>query len=188
LLNSESANEVPFTIKYYDSQNKGLSYRFWDEPNDDYEVKGPLGKGLELSESSTGTHVIFTAGTGVLCFIDLIARLALQNMGIIDKIDGAEKLSDDFKLVLYVSFRNANEAVCLELCEALQNMNKALGKNNFELNVRLSTDSNRRWDEHFIRSKIGEHHQGLKKIWVCGPPVMNETFDKTLEGLANENF
>jgi len=39
LLNTEPTNKVPFTIKYYDSQNKGLSYRFWEEPQtNQYEI------------------------------------------------------------------------------------------------------------------------------------------------------
>ena len=28
-----------------------------------------------------------------------------------------------------------------------------------------------------------QYVDSLKKIWVCGPPMMNETFDKTLEKL-----
>ena len=28
-----------------------------------------------------------------------------------------------------------------------------------------------------------QYVDSLKKIWVCGPPLMNETFDKALEKL-----
>jgi len=82
--------------------------------------------------------MVFAAGTGILCFADIVAHLAYKNMGVLDKIEGAQKLPDDFKLVLYVSFRSQQESCCLEMCEALKNMNQALGKDNFELHVRLS--------------------------------------------------
>jgi hypothetical protein len=42
-------------------------------------VSGPFGKGLIQKEE--GTHIAFAAGTGVLCFVDLVAYLALKNLG-----------------------------------------------------------------------------------------------------------
>jgi Na+-transporting NADH:ubiquinone oxidoreductase subunit NqrF len=37
-----------------------------------------------------------------------------------------------------------------------------------------------RWDNDYIKSQIESLAKpgDLKKIYVCGPPVMNETFDK----------
>jgi len=68
-----------FTIKNY-NQPKGLSFRFFsDENQHNFEVSGPFGKGLIQAEE--GTHIAFAAGTGVLCFVDLVAHLALKNLG-----------------------------------------------------------------------------------------------------------
>lgn len=39
-------------------------------------VKGPLGMGLSVDPD--GHNVIFTAGTGILCFLDLVAFMILQ--------------------------------------------------------------------------------------------------------------
>jgi hypothetical protein len=36
-----------------------------------------MGKGLMLNQYSKGLHIAFAAGTGVLVFIDLVARLIL---------------------------------------------------------------------------------------------------------------
>ena len=41
--------------------------------NTRFEIKGPIGKGLEVSR--TGVHIAFAAGTGVLCFVDLVATI-----------------------------------------------------------------------------------------------------------------
>jgi NAD(P)H-flavin reductase len=43
------------------------------------EVSGPFGKGLEVT--SDGIHIAFAAGTGVLTFMDLVAQIALFNLG-----------------------------------------------------------------------------------------------------------
>jgi len=62
-----------------------------------------MGKGLGLSKESKGTHVAFAAGTGLLPFIDMVARLAMSMMYL---VPGPECFDPDFKLILYVSFRN----------------------------------------------------------------------------------
>jgi hypothetical protein len=36
-----------------------------------YEITGPYGLGLELNETSNGTHYVICNGTGVLPFLDL---------------------------------------------------------------------------------------------------------------------
>jgi NAD(P)H-flavin reductase len=66
-----------FTIKNY-QQAKGLSFRFFSDQEQNFEVCGPYGKGLIKKEE--GTHIAFAAGTGVLCFVDLVAYLALKNL------------------------------------------------------------------------------------------------------------
>lgn len=63
-----------FTIKDYKSA-AGLSTKFFDRfAEGTYQVKGPLGKGLLGSEG--GLHVAFAAGTGILTFMDLVAKIA----------------------------------------------------------------------------------------------------------------
>ena len=37
-----------------------------------------MGKGLMVEKDKT--HIVFAAGTGVLCFVDLVAQLALANL------------------------------------------------------------------------------------------------------------
>lgn len=48
-----------------------------------YEIKGPMGKGLGLTTDSKGVHMAFSAGTGILVFVDLFARLLLSSLEII---------------------------------------------------------------------------------------------------------
>ena len=60
-----------------------------------------MGRGLGLDKQSTGTYFAFSAGTGVLVFVDLVARIAL---GILNLIPEDQKLHKDFKLVLFASY------------------------------------------------------------------------------------
>jgi len=65
-------------------------------------VTGPLGKGLGLTPASKGVHIAFSAGTGILPYVDMVAKLLLQEMGQLSKED--EPFHKDFKLVMYVGF------------------------------------------------------------------------------------
>ena len=42
-----------------------------------------MGRGLGLDENSQGVHLAFAAGTGVLVYIDLVARMVLSNLKLI---------------------------------------------------------------------------------------------------------
>ena len=80
--------------------------------NDTFLVKGPMGKGLGLSRETKGTHVAFAAGTGILVFVDLIAKLALGETDVIPMVD---RMDPDFKLVLFASFPKREESIALDL-------------------------------------------------------------------------
>ena len=88
---------------------------------------------------------------------------------------------DQFHFHLYVSFPRRSDAVALELFEALDAYCKRQNLLNFKLFVRLSQEkvNPERWDENFIRQEIHKiGAKNIKRVWVCGPPVMNETFDR----------
>lgn len=119
LCNSRDANVVNVTVKNYQLQH-GLS-RLLHRPASEqskYYIKGPMGKGLGLHPQTTGTHIAFAAGTGILVFIDMIARIAL---GLLEAVPHTERLNKDFKLELYYSIRSSSDGICLELLLALQN-------------------------------------------------------------------
>ena len=85
-----------------------------DLDGNEFIVKGPIGKGLLVE--NTGQHIIFAAGTGILCYIDLVAMLAMHYLGVIDEVDPTDERLDieEFKLTLYVSFRSKIESVARE--------------------------------------------------------------------------
>lgn len=98
------------------------------EPEQIFNFKGPLGKGLGIRPS--GVHMAFTAGTGILVFVDLVAHLIRKNLNLLPTEEHSQ-LSTDFKFVLYCSFPNKEESIALELVEGLAELTKKLGFSNF---------------------------------------------------------
>lgn len=75
--------------------------------------------------------------------------------------------------------------MALELFEAFEAYCRRENNNSFHLHLRLSQEkvNPQRWNEQFIRQEIGKFgFKNIQKVWVCGPPVMNETFDQVLSG------
>jgi len=183
LLNTADGNTMVFTIKNY-KKTGGLSYRFFEtDQRAEYEIKGPMGKGL--APESKGIHLAFAAGTGNLCFVDMIAHIALAELGLLTDEDNLNGRIDTqgFQMHLYASFPSKAEAVAWDLCESLDTLCKQKGSKSFELHPRLSKEkiNTARWNEPWIEKTLTSYPAAdVQRMWVCGPPVMNETFDRTL--------
>jgi len=61
-----------------------------------------MGKGLDIAK--TGTHIAYTAGTGILIFIDLVAHLVRKNCGLLSQEEDEMLGLKNFKFVLFSSF------------------------------------------------------------------------------------
>ena len=73
-----NTEDLCLTIKNYHTHN-GLSKFIYNDiatMKEIYEIKGPMGLGLSLKP--TGKHIAYTAGTGVLAFMDLVAYLLIR--------------------------------------------------------------------------------------------------------------
>lgn len=181
LLQEKPTNMLTITSKNYKQAN-GVSMRLNESTVDNYEIQGPMGKGLGIERS--GTHVAYTAGTGILVFLDLVAYLIRRNLGLMSESEAAQIDDKDFKFIFYASFPSKEEGIALDMCEGLGALCKQHSIANFEFHLRLSNQSKERWNNDFIEKSLKPHSGNLKKVWVCGPPKMNEDFDKCLGKLA----
>jgi NAD(P)H-flavin reductase len=161
-------------------------------------MKGPMGTGLQVDK--TGIHIAFTGGTGSLLFLDLVAHLVRKNLKMLNREEDKMLDSHSFKFIFFMSFQSRDESCGLELCEGLRDICKQYSLDNFELYVRLSNlKQDPRWDHDFINQTIEKYDKSgyakaddlsetnwspIRKIWVCGPPAMNEMFDRSLEVLG----
>lgn len=165
LLDGKAQNYASFTIKNY-KQMFGVSFRFFEIPEGqgDFELMGPLGKGLQ--PKMHGTHIAFAGGTGALTFMDLVGAIARHNLGLEQptdrkslsdsQVEDEDVLGHDFKFILYVSFPARSESVGLELCEALHKWCEEQKMHNFELVVRLSKEkvNAERWSQDWIEKTL----------------------------------
>lgn len=165
-----TGNEIAPDGKAVSSGKDGMFY-----------IKGPMGRGLQMKPD--GQHVAFCAGTGVLVFLDLVSQLLLLN--IFKKQgkaipSGMDYFQPGFKFHLYVAFQDRKQSIGLDLIEALVDINKELGCDNFELTLRMADGKGTkqpRWNPEYVESELGKYAGQLKKVWVCGPPSLNQMFD-----------
>ena len=91
---------------------------------------------------------------------------------------------DNFKLILHSSFASKSEAIGLELIDALAHLCNSQDKYKhlFEHHSRIAYDDSMqklpRWDCNFSLNK--HVYESARKIWVCGPPLMLEYFDRAV--------
>ena len=83
------------------------------------------------------------------------------------------------------------EYVCgLDICEALVKVNRKLGFKNFNLSVRVSKrhdgEKDQTWDQEYIERKLNKYQGSIMRVWVNGPPLMNESFDRAFEVLSKK--
>jgi len=101
-----------------------------------------------------------------------------------------KQLKDDFVFLFYVSMLSMDQEIGLNICEALQKVNKKLQETNFKLTVRISKrwDGFRGeiWDQKFVDDNLSPYAGNIRKVWISGPPGMNETLDKSFEKLATK--
>lgn len=155
----EDTDTIAVTIKNYNLE-KGLSKRFFEEIPQTFEISGLYGRGLMINNNSKGVHFAFAAGTGVLVFIDLVAKLLLQSVA---AFPGVDRLNPLFKFVLFASFESRENGIALELLEGLKELQKQLSLNTFDLELRFSDQKSKRWDKDFIIEKIKSHESLYKK-------------------------
>jgi len=47
----------------------------------------------------------------------------------------------------------------------------------------------RYWDRDFISEELGKTNiKEIQRVWVCGPPKMNEVFDRAFTDLIEEGL
>lgn len=132
----------------------------------------------------------FAAGTGMLTFMDLVAAVASHNIKLVNKQE-SDLFGDKFKFILYLSFPSREDGLGLELCEGLEAYCKENNLTNFELNLRLSKGAAEgkrqpRWNEEFVAHTLRQY-DGLKQVWVCGPPPISEMFERYLYEHAEDH-
>ena len=191
LVPQEFSNVIPLIIKKYNGQNTLSSFIF-DSKNQNFNIIGPFGTGLEIKESSNGTFVIFAGGTGVLPFVDLFDYLLKKSIYMIlakkYKQSEADKTNpflenyqgtfgENFKVRLFWAVNDEYEFNYLSFLKKLFEINEKYGLNIFDLTVRIKSKiegvktTQEFFDEGFLKRNLDVNE--IARIFVCGNPNMN---------------
>jgi ferredoxin-NADP reductase len=144
----------------------------------DLIINGPVGIGLNLEPRLNGTHIAFVGGTGIFPFIDFIALVLRYSISKINKSNIVHKedfsyIDDDFKLIVFASFRNEESCVFTDICERLEEMDLKYGLKLFRFFLKISDSgfepNNKKWDPQFIKDNLYEYGDHIKKIMISGP-------------------
>lgn len=132
------------------------------------QLEGPFGPGLALTPDFSGPCAAFTAGTGLIPFLDLVYRMWEWERGIGNK--------QDISLFLYVSFRSIKDSFAIDILKA-----SAVSIPNLKVHIRI--DDSPENQGKICKEKLIEIDVGaMERVWICGPSGFNRMLcDMVLE-------
>lgn len=205
-FSKKSDDCLEFVIKFYEQTQTGISRQaHYPISGDQYFIHGPVGRGLEIDKhNSGGVNIIFVGGTGILPFMDLFAYIGRRILSkhtprcAIFPDELFTDLANDAQFVVYSYFPTREDCIGIELLEAIEKLHKKHGKADmFKLNLSLTRKGGRKHNNEEIVELLSEYkqiHGRINKLWVCGPPVMNDQFQRLMPtiqertGIDNEDY
>lgn len=176
-------------IKYYPQTKRGISAQLTHATeNDKFFVNTPVGKGLDIDlRSPNGTYLLFVGGTGILPYMDFFAYLVRYTIAKYAKekivFDG-ENFEHDLSginLIIYAYYRNDKNAPGYEFVSKIAQIYKHFNiENQFTLIPKFTSLGEKRINKESLIELLEDHKDrtGIERIWVCGPPPMNNLFSR----------
>lgn len=154
-VNQYNANGVCLSIKAYE-EHTGLSTFIFNNAKMNnkhiFECKGPMGSGLACSQ--TGRHVAYSAGTGVLVFLDLVGYLVIR---ILDKHCGTD-INTSYKNAANTSKGDiTNQSMDNPYNKSREEALKGNGGLNYSERTKGLTQSGASMTQSSFHSKAGGH-------------------------------
>ena len=123
-----------------------------------------------LGVDPAGLNIAFTAGTGILPFMDLIGFIARHTANV-TQFDTSRLSSKSFHFWCNVRAK-PTEKIGDELLSALSKANSDM------FTYDKDFEGSERWTRESIEKKLNEITSKIKgripvNIWICGPPAMN---------------
>jgi len=190
-------NKLELVLKFYPQSKNGITKQLLnDNENDRFFISGPLSRGYDLTAGNMkGTTIVFVGGTGVLPFMDLFAYMARR---IIHKNDPSKDVfpGEDFEdeleeanFVVYGYYPKAADACAIDFCNKASEIAKQYkAEDKFKFTPIYTRDGGKRLDKEQMFELLKSHHEstGIKNLWVCGPPPMNNMFQQHKKQINKE--
>lgn len=201
----ELQNTLTLIIKPYNYKNT-LSSFIQSSDHLAYQIQGPFGNGLGIDVKSDSQYVFYAGGTGILPFLDFFDYLLRKVVHTVlsdefnEKAEKCNPYNEDykgafgpnFKIHVFAAFENESDFYGKEILLPLYHISKKYKLDVFDLVVRyrgFATDEYPTMKENFSSSstiKKIKDSSLIEKIFVCGPPKMNNLLPKDLKANAIE--
>jgi NAD(P)H-flavin reductase len=182
---SSQPDNLTMIIKEYKPHGTISQYACNMELGSNISLKGPLGPGLALTPESSGIHVGFAGGTGLVPYLDLVHLIWKS-----ETQQQASSLPDDFYFLLYVSFNSWKFAFAIDLLKATHELCKRNKSKRFILHLFVNeTTEQGKMTPTVLKEYTDWEYTGFNKIsrvWACGPSPFNRWVCDMMveEGLA----
>ena len=192
-ISNEKSDSIELFMKFYKESTNGITKQISEATKTDrFKISGLFGKGLRLDkENISGKNLIVAGGTGILPFIDLFAYLARRlinkkaEMSQVFLRENFESYMNNAKFLVFAFYPDKENAVGIEFWEKVAELFLHFGlKNKFTFLPRFTNNG-----DAFITTEedvidfLEEvfSKTSVKNIYVCGPPTMNNLFQRATE-------
>lgn len=141
-------------------------------------LKGPLGPGLVLSEFSAGDHIAFAGGTGIVPFLDLVYMIWR-----VETNQESFGLTDDFSLMMYVSFSTWKDTFAVDLLRATHGLCARNRSKRFFLHLCVDETT----EQGRMTAEVLGSYVSIEKVtraWTCGPSSFNRWASEMMLGMG----
>ena len=180
--NDLTSENLELYIKRYDFSGAFSKYLHEGKiPTDDLIVKGPLGLGLNLDGTLEYEYFAFAAGTGIYCFLDLVALVVRKvcheistrkfNNGRNTLIEGETlNIGTTFKLTLCCTYTDEINAFWHDILTDASELDSKHKIGIFKYYPRISSSCTKRWDKDFYCKVFKDSvEENIKQVYLCGP-------------------
>lgn len=180
---------IEFIIKVYHQTKTGVAKQLWNaEPNQKFYMDGPMGKELDFDlPNPDGTYLLFVGGTGILPYMDIFAYMVRKliaernNEGSIFPGENFDIDLNRVKFIVYAYYQNQENACGYEFTKKVADVFKKYGvEEQFQFYPKFTRSGDKRLDKKSLLELLRDYKDkgGVKRVWVCGPPPMNNMFTK----------
>jgi NAD(P)H-flavin reductase len=164
---SIQADNLTMIIKEYKPHGTVSQYACGMEIGSNISLKGPLGPGLALTHESSGIHVGFAGGTGLVPYLDLVHLIWRT-----ETQQEASSLPDDFYFLLYVSFNAWKFAFAIDLLKATHELCERNKSRRFILHLFVNETTEQGKMTPAVLKEYIDLDQ-IATVWACGPSPFN---------------
>jgi Cytochrome b5-like Heme/Steroid binding domain len=185
-------------IKDFGSK-EGLSKKIHQakEGESSFIIEGPIGRGLNITDETSGNIYLICGGTGILAFMDFLYFYLIKMMNDIVKVrlqgpnSKFQELRMNFnvlnrvkKIHLIEVFTGVQDSYGSFLITKLVKINNTYDLDKFEVQKLISNNQNKLNNEYLAKNI---KHDSSNLYYVCGPPSFNEEIPLFLKNLGADD-